>query len=438
MPPNQELVDMELHAGEFLELNDLLAPAVDNEGDENIDADMGSDLTLAINLPGEEASSNNSIQGPAQENQLLVAPVVAPLLLHHFLDLNIPAPNLDKETEAGTSGTTHFPITGPSPSLDDMFPFSVEEQVLASHMVTSDDVEQQVKEDVSAGYQMLNVNLMSELVLATENDSNVVIGSRIVPYNMDNTPAQDSLVGGSVLEELDAPPDMVEPVLQRILDSCDISDSEFLGVEGALLWKENCSPSADNDKTVQVPIEWVNFFTATLLSPDKFEWDKGFLASQFWKYIVEGADNDVWKVIPENRSSSQGPTCKEAAAQAQGTPDKSQEASMLASSTSAMHANRKRKDKGPLVETEVRRSTRLLHKKNGFKKITCMERNYISRNSRPPIIPAKIVKNLNVSFYKVDPMECSEEALLRQEKKKQKHLEGDKSQKSREEPGQEE
>lgn len=63
-----------------------------------------------------------------------------------------------------------------------------------------------------------------------------------------------------------------------------------------------------------------------------------------------------------------------------------------ASTTSAIHLKRKRLEKAPLVETLVRRSTRLMDLNRGFKKKECSNRNYMACHADPPTLNGKIVK----------------------------------------------
>lgn len=82
-----------------------------------------------------------------------------------------------------------------------------------------------------------------------------------------------------------------------------------------------------------------------------------------------------------------------------------------ASSTSAIHKNRKRKDKLPLVETEVSRSFRLQELNKGLKKSVCKDKNCLPCTSLPPPIPTRVVKNLNSSFCKVNMQDTAEEKI---------------------------
>src|SRR4051812_31041006 len=62
---------------------------------------------------------------------------------------------------------------------------------------------------------------------------------------------------------------------------------------------------------------------------------------------------------------------------------------------------RKRRGDGPLVETEVRRSPRLIQINDGYKKhLHCSDKNCLPCNSAPPLIKNKFVKNLASSFLR--------------------------------------
>ncbi|CAM0909026.1 unnamed protein product [Alopecurus aequalis] len=458
MQPATDMVDMELHAGEFLELNDLMGPAVEVAAAEENEDDIGSDLTLTINLPGEDDSSDNSIQGPPVPN----AQMIAPLLPHHFLDLNIPVVDIAKPL---VGHELAYPNIVDAPALD-LFPFPVLEEVQGAGN-DADILAIQNHVIVPSAIHDPTEAHMSELVLSTEINNNVINASIVAPmtdfidFSHDTV---DSVKLPSGSDAMDMFPELVakdaaihvDETQKNVPDTAIASDTGIsvtdkthelehmgtevaivsdvhseesdadvgvLGEEGAFLWKKHFAPQSDNDKITKVPIEWMNFFTAALLSQEKVAWAKSFLATQLWKYIVEGIDASSLRpfVISDVCPVSQDSMCAENDVELeQTTLDKTIYGSAGTATTSAIHAHRKRKEKAPLVETEVRRSTRLQQLQKGFKKTTCMNKQCISCSARPPVILAKIVRNLGVSFYKVDPSDCSEEELHKKEKKKKK------------------
>lgn len=82
--------------------------------------------------------------------------------------------------------------------------------------------------------------------------------------------------------------------------------------EGADLWKRHFAPTSKADKVVKVPLNWVNFITLALLTPDNFDWAKSLLNSKLWHYIIEGSSECGFKdfVVPDKCLSGQEPVCK--------------------------------------------------------------------------------------------------------------------------------
>ena len=70
-----------------------------------------------------------------------------------------------------------------------------------------------------------------------------------------------------------------------------------------------------------------------------------------------------------------------------------------------------------MVETEVRRSSRLLCTAKGLKKDTCQNRNCMACSGVPPPIKSKVVENLNMTYCKVNAKDTAKDLL---EKKKQR------------------
>jgi hypothetical protein len=70
--------------------------------------------------------------------------------------------------------------------------------------------------------------------------------------------------------------------------------------------------------------------------------------------------------------------------------------------TSLSPKRKSREGKVPLVESEVRRSPRLVLLYDGYKNHdNCVDKNCLTCNAAPPLINTKVVKNLAASFCKV-------------------------------------
>ena len=102
----------------------------------------------------------------------------------------------------------------------------------------------------------------------------------------------------------------------------------------------------------------------------------------------------------------------------QDSPWKEGNANTLASSTSVLHAKGKRKERAPLVETEVRISKRFRCTTKGFRQTPCINKSCLACHALPPPIKSKVVKNLNVAYCKVNAKDSNVEVLEQKRQKK--------------------
>src|SRR3954463_15734917 len=99
-------------------------------------------------------------------------------------------------------------------------------------------------------------------------------------------------------------------------------------------------------------------------------------------------ENSISFIIPNESISQMAPSFL-------GIEDKQ-------SSCSPSTPSRKRKGKEPLVESNVRRSPRIVELNGGFKShINCSISDCLTCNDAPPCLNPKVVKNLAASFCKV-------------------------------------
>ncbi|CAM0907805.1 unnamed protein product [Alopecurus aequalis] len=467
LPPPEDNFDLELHAGEFMNLNDMVEPAPEVAINEMV-ADDDSELTLTLNISAISDITNDSVQEIIHA-EVTEAVLQAPPLALDLFDLNFPAADIEEvvtsshatqelqsdiqlnipqnETLAENSSIT--PQVNANLSLSCFVPQGpvAISAILSSTLVS--DTETELPSDHAPAIntslvhnEMIKANSQKVLTSSTSQDL-----AAALPVSMENLPADMSgsqdlgLLPGFPLrpgtEELGPPPcfplplyegithntlhintmqfesDVADPVFQKMMESNSYADEDelALGKEGALLWNFFFAPSSISDKVINVPNEWANFLSLALLSPNRFEWAKSLLASQLWSYILEGSDCNKFKpfVIPDVCFDAQVPGCGHVSRNIQkdetnepSTPKHgvaSDQANLA--STTAVHYSRKRKDKAPLVETEVRRSERLKHLQKGFRKSACANKNCISCNNVPPFDSTKIVRNLSVSFCKV-------------------------------------
>ncbi|CAM0949199.1 unnamed protein product [Alopecurus aequalis] len=220
----------------------------------------------------------------------------------------------------------------------------------------------------------------------------------------------------------------VEPALAHIqlgmvqtftfpMEQCDVP-SMLVSKKGMELWEKYFAPHMHGaSSNFSDPVSWFNFVTMLLLTQEKFDWTKSFLKSPLWN-LVKNVDNDFHSFdfsIPENCVMSQAPACKllEMPTETEGA---STDLDGLAEKDGP---KRKRRGEGPLVEDEVRRSTRLQEINNGFKNNPCISSACLPCNARPPSFNNKLVRNLASSFCKV-----VEEELVEKLEKKSKKKDG--------------
>jgi hypothetical protein len=189
----------------------------------------------------------------------------------------------------------------------------------------------------------------------------------------------------------------------------------YFSPQGMKLWDKYFAPHVNNTnksgKICEIPVSWFNFITLMLMTPEKIDWVKGFLSSHLWEIIKEPLNKEVTIAfsVPDKCAVSEAPSCA-LISDACETQSECPEAGFTT-------PKRKRKEgKHPLVESEVRRSPRLVLLNDGYRNhANCHDKNCLYCHAAPPIINTKIVKNLAVSLCKVD-----EETLEKKLEKKSK------------------
>jgi hypothetical protein len=187
---------------------------------------------------------------------------------------------------------------------------------------------------------------------------------------------------------------------------------------GILLWQQFFAPhlhGADKSSKpiVDIPVSWFNFVTLMLATPEKFDWAKHFLSSQLWDILKEPmiTEDTIQFVIPDSCVTSKAPICITMSGQDEGI------SSPAPTDGPPSTPKRKRREaKGVLVESEVRRSPRLVLLNEGFKShANCSDKHCLTCNAAPPMINPRVVKNLAISFCKV-PEDIVDKKILKKNK----------------------
>jgi hypothetical protein len=192
-----------------------------------------------------------------------------------------------------------------------------------------------------------------------------------------------------------------------------------LSPEGFLLWEKYFAPymygpdKQSHSAVVDIPVSWFNFITLMLLTPEKFDWAKSFLSSQLWNILKEPmlSEESIQFAIPDKCVTTEAPLCINLLNQDEASPAGS------SSNEALITPKRKRREgKSVLVESEVRRSPRLVLLNDGYKNhVNCSAKNCLTCNAIPPIVNSKVVKNLAMSFCKV-PEETVARKVLKNSK----------------------
>ncbi|TVU00955.1 hypothetical protein EJB05_53612, partial [Eragrostis curvula] len=198
------------------------------------------------------------------------------------------------------------------------------------------------------------------------------------------------------------------------------------------LWARHFSPADIQKPMIQIPDDWLAFFTTMLLSPSHFSWAKDFLNSKAWNIFltVQGPNKGLNFQIPITCPQKNAPTCflqdmentdsmitgmptKEPPATSENTKGKS-----IYSSHTVPLPKQVLHCKGPMVETEVRRSDRIRAQNQGFKRGSCTHRNCLACSNEPPVLHPDLIKNLGTTFAKMKPDMTADEALHKKKKQK--------------------
>ncbi|CAL4988404.1 unnamed protein product [Urochloa decumbens] len=208
-------------------------------------------------------------------------------------------------------------------------------------------------------------------------------------------------------------------------------------------WAQHLAPGL-GAPSVNVPKPWADFFTALLLNPGNFTWAKSLLSSPAWEHFQQPYLPSVQFALPEKCPKGSTSECldkvpfsmtemqfEEADPTTPSKADKGKEIMRKKSSPCTPPDQRgsrifpstgpwskallaqaaKTKSFAALVDSDLRRSERKEEQHKGFKHGTCLNKDCLGCASKPPTVPPSVIRNLGVSFCKVDPSKLTEEAL---------------------------
>jgi hypothetical protein len=178
-------------------------------------------------------------------------------------------------------------------------------------------------------------------------------------------------------------------------------------------WDKFFSPPAGSTPQFFVPMDWVNFFTAALLTPMHFDKAKELLRSNS---LLANISNEkcIGFSLPNKCPSKTPPSCAILEMEQEISDVDPLEAPPVFADGKSVRV--KGKDKVIIVESDVRRSPRLQQSRKGFYNPSCNEKQCLGCKAKPPTLSSKVIRNLCSSLCDVDATLVSDEALNKKRK----------------------
>lgn len=183
-------------------------------------------------------------------------------------------------------------------------------------------------------------------------------------------------------------------------------DTQAINAEATRLWARFFSSGNSSHLHVSISLDCVNFFTVPLMLPNSFLWTRQLLSSQLLPLITESCPRMVDFSVP--------PTCPDNNfACLSRTEEDNLTVGSAVGDSKGVTPNKKRSSKGSsaLVETEIRRSPRLIGSSSGFKPNGCSDRKCLACAFKPPILKRDTIKKLASEFCKLNESELNDDLL---------------------------
>lgn len=167
---------------------------------------------------------------------------------------------------------------------------------------------------------------------------------------------------------------------------------------------------------IEIPNKWLGFFQALLLAPAQHSWAKKLLETEFPQLLQE--DSEWMRPINIATKPSMSEECSRLTFELETV--KGIEEALLEDATEDNSPKKKRGRKGksdtPIVDSAVRRSTRVRANTNGFMTSPCKSKNYLGCSADPPTLSPSTIKKIGTSLCNL-PEDLLEEQVLAGKKK---------------------
>lgn len=174
----------------------------------------------------------------------------------------------------------------------------------------------------------------------------------------------------------------------------------------------------DGKASIKVPAKWLGLFKSFLLAPAHHSWANQLLQLDFSKLILTEGEKTAFLAL-NNKVADYSPCPL-----LDGEPlnvkgiEESLSAQNLETSPSSKKRTRKAKPDTPIVDSAVRRSSRVRAICNGFKRSACNSKNCLGCSVEPPTLSPTSLKKIGVTLCKIQPALLEEEILLKKKKMK--------------------
>jgi hypothetical protein len=250
------------------------------------------------------------------------------------------------------------------------------------------------------------------------------------PHPLDAPDAPDAMHLGF----LSLPDDLGDHVFIDRLQQQLHSDVFRQNPDAVRLWARFLAPGP-GASSVKVPKVWADFFTALLLNPNSYEWAKKLLQSKAWEFFQPTSCESVPFYFPPDRLTDKNLFCDTHASISIASSAEQMQSLEGTSSQTLFSVTPPEKIKEKVVTTPGpwsqqlldlaaqnktsdqalcpanRRSARKKDQLKGYKSSACANKNYLGCDVVAPNISPSIIKNLGVSFCKVDADKLTTEAL---------------------------
>jgi len=161
--------------------------------------------------------------------------------------------------------------------------------------------------------------------------------------------------------------------------------------KAAELWASFFSNANPNSLHIKIPSQWAQFFTVLLLSPNNFSWAKDFLSSNATSCLILNDETIDFFLPPKCPSDNALPcpnnTDVSALNNDAGNKQIHQEESLSINLNITPSKKSTSRRDTPVVDSALRRSTRLKEVSNGFKRNSCSSKKCLACSPNPPSIP---------------------------------------------------